>query len=189
VDVAAGTGKEGSTVFHELLQGALPDEEKTTTRLQHESQVIVGAGTETTAWTLSVVTAYLLLRPETLESLRAQLDPVNSDPRNVPSLQTLEKVPYLHAVILEGLRLTYEVASRLARVAPDEELYLKNESGELAYVIPRGTPIGMTFVLVHQNAKIFPHPESFKPERWLGRDGKVRTDLQRYLLSFSKGSR
>jgi cytochrome P450 len=188
-DVAAGGAKEGATVFHELLLGSLPDEEKTTLRLQHESQVILGAGTETTAWTLSVVTAYLLLQPDILKKLRAQLDPVNSDSSNVPSLQTLEKVPYMHALLLEGLRLTYGVASRLARAAPDEELYLRNESGELEYVIPRGTPIGMTSVLVHQNAKIFPDPEAFKPERWLDDDGKVRTDLQRYLLSFSKGSR
>jgi cytochrome P450 len=171
------------------LQGSLPDEEKITQRLQHESQIILGAGTETTAWTLSVVTAYLLLQPETLQKLRAQLDPVNSDPANVPSLQTLEGIPYLHAVLLEALRLTYGVASRLARAAPDEELYLKNRSGEVEYVIPRGTPIGMTSVHIHQNDEIFPDASSFIPERWIDPEGKVRTDLQRYLLSFSKGSR
>jgi cytochrome P450 len=136
-----------------------------------------------------VVTAYLLLQPETQQNLRKQLDPLNSDPQNNASLQTLERIPYLHAVLLEGLRLTYGVASRLARAAPDEELHLRNERGELEYVIPRGTPIGMTSVHIHHNPRIFPDPDVFKPERWLDTDGKVRTDLQRYLLSFSKGSR
>jgi hypothetical protein len=43
-----------STVFHELLQGDLPDEEKDTERLSQESQTIIGAGTETTAWSKRV---------------------------------------------------------------------------------------------------------------------------------------
>jgi hypothetical protein len=41
-----------ATIFHELLQGDLPDEEKSTLRLSQESQTIIGAGTETTAWSI-----------------------------------------------------------------------------------------------------------------------------------------
>jgi cytochrome P450 len=135
------------------------------------------------------LTAYLLVQSDTLQKLRAQLDPVNSDPRKPPSLQTLEKIPYFNAVILEGLRLTYGVATRLARAAPDEELMLRNTNGEVDFVIPRGALIGMTSVLVHHNPDIYPDPSAFKPERWLDADGNVTTDLQRYFLSFSKGSR
>lgn len=46
------SGKVGSTIFHELLAGNLPDKEKTLARLSQESQVLVGAGTETTAWSM-----------------------------------------------------------------------------------------------------------------------------------------
>ena len=38
------------TIFHELLQGDLPEEEKNLDRLWLEGQLVVGAGTETTAW-------------------------------------------------------------------------------------------------------------------------------------------
>lgn len=38
------------TIFHELLQGDLPEEEKELDRLWAEGQLVVGAGTETTAW-------------------------------------------------------------------------------------------------------------------------------------------
>ena len=39
-----------TTIFHELLQGDLPDEEKAIERLGQEGVTIISAGTETTAW-------------------------------------------------------------------------------------------------------------------------------------------
>lgn len=44
--------RTGATVFHEILQGDLPDKEKDTLRLTQEGQSIIGAGTETTAWSI-----------------------------------------------------------------------------------------------------------------------------------------
>jgi cytochrome P450 len=38
-----------------------------------------------------------------------------------------------------------------------------------AYVVPAGTPIAMSILLLHHRDDLFPHPYSFKPERWLGR--------------------
>lgn len=42
----------------------------------------------------------------------------------------------------------------------------------------------MTSTLIHQNPTIFPSPHEFRPERWL-----ENPRLDRYLVSFSKGSR
>lgn len=55
--------------------------------------------------------------------------------------------------------------------------------------IPTGTPVGMTAVLVHLNADLFPEPRAFRPERWLDADGKRDRRLEKYILSFSRGSR
>jgi cytochrome P450 len=187
LDVAAvekDDSKQGAAVFHELLQGSLPDSEKSFLRLAHEAQTIVGAGTETTAWTLAVITAYLLVQPATLRKLREALNPVSTT-----TLAKLEQIPYLNAVLLEGLRLSYGLGTRLPRVTPDETLHLKSSDGKNEFYIPPGTPIGMTSVLVHHNPQIFPEPLQFKPERWLDEQNRVRTDLQKYLLTFSKGSR
>ena len=52
--------------------------------------------------------------------------------------------------------------------------------------IPAGTPVGMSALLVHHHHSIFPSPEKFDPERWLHSSG---ARLDKYLLSFSKGSR
>jgi cytochrome P450 len=59
----------------------------------------------------------------------------------------------------------------------------------MKYFIPPGTAIGMTSILIHTNPEIFPEPDRFYPERWLNDDGSQRKDLERFLLSFSKGSR
>lgn len=41
-----------ATVFHELLHGDLPEEEKRLERLSLEGQVLIAAGTESPAWSM-----------------------------------------------------------------------------------------------------------------------------------------
>ncbi len=50
------------------------------------------------------------------------------------------------------------------------------------------TPVSQTpyFILMHPG--VFPQPEVFRPERWLEQDEKA-PKLDRYLVSFGKGSR
>jgi hypothetical protein len=47
----------------------------------------------------------------------------------------------------------------------------------------------MTSVHIHQNELIFPEPLVFRPERWLEKRPEGVPPLDRYLVSFSKGSR
>ncbi|KAF2422592.1 cytochrome P450 [Tothia fuscella] len=180
------------SIFRDLLESDLTESEKTVHRLTGEAAGIIGAGTETTAWTLAVLTLHILNNPHILEKLTRELKPIVTDPTHLPSWSDLEKLPYLGAVIIEGVRLSYGVATRLARIAPDETLIyqgtFKGESIEMK--IPPGTAIGMTNVLIHANEDIFPRADEFLPERWLKDDGVTRrTDLERYMLSFSRGSR
>ena len=93
-------------------------------------------------------------------------------------LQDLEKLPYLTAVIQEGLRTSQPLAHRNGRVLPDKSLFYKEME------IPAGTSINMTTFLIHENEDIFPEPREFRPERWLHND-----KLRKYLLPFSRGSR
>lgn len=44
----------------------------------------------------------------------------------------------------------------------------------------------MTAILTHQNEELFPEPRVFRPERWLGPEGKR---LDRYLVTFNRGTR
>ncbi|KAJ9197384.1 hypothetical protein DTO164E3_5817 [Paecilomyces variotii] len=192
-DIQNGTDKSYETVshktiFHDVLSSNLPESEKRLDRLAQEGQVIVGAGTETTSWALTVAMFHILENPSIRQRLEDELRSVNLNPDNnnndnhnqmdSPKLSDLERLPYLTACIQECLRLSYGVTSRLARVAPDQILKIAG------YDIPPGTSIAMSSVLIHRDANIFPEPEKFRPERWL-----ENPRLDRYLVAFSKGSR
>jgi cytochrome P450 len=103
----------------------------------------------------------------------------------------LEQLPYLSAVLLEAIRLSYGVATRLPRIAPDETLIYEGKFGDkpVQHIIPPGTAIGMSSVLMHANQDIFPDPDEFRPERWLMENGTRRKELEGYLFSFGKGTR
>lgn len=173
--------KEHPTIFYEIIHSDLPPAEKLPKRLEQEASAILGAGAVTTAWTLTVGMYHLTAQPEKLERLRAEIQTIMPDPYQPPNWLQLERLPYLTAVIMESLRLTNGISTRLARVAPDRSIYFRD------WEIPKGTPVGMTSTLIHQNPDIFAHPLEFVPERWL--DPKERQRLEKYLVPFSRGSR
>ncbi|KAJ9502926.1 hypothetical protein H2202_002049 [Exophiala xenobiotica] len=177
-----GKKTQGTTIFQALLDSDLPPEEKSADRLQDEGQTIVGAGSETTAKSLAVITFYLLDDKKKLARLREELKTVMPSPTSPVTLTTLEQLPYLTAVINEGIRLMFGVTTRLPRVSPNEPLKYKD------WVIPPGTPVSESNYFVHMDSNIFPDPESFDPDRWL-RAAEQGFRLDRYLVSFSKGSR
>jgi cytochrome P450 len=133
----------------------------------------------------------LLTAPEIRTKVEAELMSVIDASRNLPKWSTLEQLPYLSAVLLEAIRHSYGVATRLPRVAPDETLIYDGKFGDkpVQHVIPPGTAIGMSSVIMHANRDIFPDPDEFRPERWLMDDGTRRKELEGYLFSFGKGTR
>lgn len=175
-----------NTIFHSILDSKLPEHEKSDIRLTDDAQVLMMAGTLTTAWVLDVTMFWLLQQPETLRKLKDELETAipHIDSIGTTPLPTLEQLPYLNAVMNEGLRLTYGVSTRLARLDPDKDIIFND--GKKDVVIPRGTPVGMTHVQIHHDERLFPDSKKFLPERWL--DGKSKA-IDKYLLSFTSGSR
>jgi cytochrome P450 len=171
-------------VFSEIMDSSIADEHKTTFRLSGEGWSLVAAGSETTAAALVYITYFLLAQPETLARLRDELK--NEDPQKLSWVE-LEKYPYLHGVIYEGVRLALGVPARLPRIARNEDLVYKNRG--FHYIIPRGTPIGMSAYVSHTNEEIFPQSEEYKPERWITAQGKPDHGMEKYIMSFSKGTR
>ncbi|TVY28782.1 Cyrochrome P450 monooxygenase [Lachnellula hyalina] len=170
------------TLFQELLEGDVPDSEKSIDRLVQEAQVVVSAGTETTAWCLSVITFYILTNPTILERLRVELEEAIPDPDKPVPVENIEQLPYLTACIQEGLRLSYGLSTRLPRVSPVDVMVFND--GKKDWHIPPGTPTSMTSYLIHHNESIFPKSHEYIPQRWID-DPR----LDKYLISFSKGTR
>ncbi|KAJ9636882.1 hypothetical protein H2199_007876 [Coniosporium tulheliwenetii] len=156
------------TIFHTLRDGNLPPQEKTLERLCDEGELLTGAGSETTASALSKIWFYLCENPDKLRKLREEVVHTMPNPNVLPPWSTLEQLPYLSAVISEGLRLAYSATTRLPRIAHEDLIYK-------SWTIPAGTPVSETITLIFLNPTIFPNPESFEPERWLARaaDGSL----------------
>ncbi|KAF5650622.1 cytochrome P450 monooxygenase oxidoreductase [Fusarium sp. NRRL 52700] len=190
-ELDAGIVYDRPTIFADLLQSDLDDSEKKQDRLVEEAVTIVNAGTETTSWALAVITYFLLSQPETLAKLQDELKQVVDDPCHLPSWTTLEQLPYLGAVINEGLRLSYGVSSRTARVPTAEDLVYHGEFNKkpTSLVLPRGYAIGMSAAIAHHDESVFPDSYTFAPERWIDEDNKIRKDLEKSMIAFSKGSR
>lgn len=188
----AGVRPERPTVFHTILESDGSSlQPKTMGWMSEEAAAVVGAGTETTSWALAVITFHLLDKPAQLARLTSELATVVQDPKELPSWTTLEKLPYLGAVIQEGLRLSYGVSARTARVPTGEDLVYRGEFDKkpVELVLPRGYAIGMSAAITHHDESYFQDSHSFKPERWIDEDGNRRKDLEKAMLAFSKGSR
>ncbi|MCJ1307894.1 hypothetical protein MMC25_001542 [Agyrium rufum] len=170
------------TIFHGLLHNNLPESEKGSQRLQEEAQQLVLAGQDTTSSSLAAITFYLLETPEVLAKLKAELEIAMPDPNEIPTSAKVEPLPYLSAVIQEGLRIHPGGTLRTQRVAPDEALVY--DDGETKWVIPPGTAISMDAPSIHGNTRIFPEPHRFRPERWI-----ENPKLSRYQFAFSRGTR
>lgn len=189
--------KAEGTIFQALLDSDMPKYEKTAQRLQDEGQVVVGAGSETTAKALAMATFFLSSDDLKLKRLRDEIARDGYGPNGLLELARLEKLPYLvrfllecdtilltiheTACITEAVRMMAGITSRSPRV-PHEDMKYHN------YTIPAGTAISQMTYVVNYNPEIFPKPLEYHPERWTEAAEKgVRLD--RYMTSFSKGTR
>lgn len=147
--------------------------------LLDEAGILLGAGADTTGVALTTITHHVLHNPATLQRLRAELREAWPVLENAPRYETLENLPYLTAVIKEGLRM-FPSAIAHPRVVPPEGAVI---SGAF---VPGGTVVGQSFVFVHRSPIVYERPEEFLPERWLGPEAKA---CEAALSVFSKGPR
>ena len=175
------------TIIHDILRADnLPSAEKNFSRVNDEVVTITSAGFETVAQTLRFIVYHVYSNSIVLHRLRVELrglfSSLKPDLQGEPTLTQLEHLPYLTAVIMEGLRLSPGVATRLARIAPDRELVYDDNT-----VIPAGTPVSMTTLLMHRDERVYPEAQKFEPERWM--DKEMVKKAEKTFAPFSRGTR
>ena len=175
-------------MFTDILGSNLPPQEKTVTRLQQEAGSVVGAAIETSKATLSVTSFYILHDPEILRRLTAELREASFSDQEKPTWPELEQLPYLTALIKEGLRLSSGVIQRLPRISKHKAIQYGT------YSIPPGTPFSMSSYIQHASP-VFNDCFTFNPDRWLttvkvaSAPGREEKSLDRFFVPFSKGTR
>ncbi|KAK5626525.1 hypothetical protein RRF57_002240 [Xylaria bambusicola] len=173
-------GKTQSTMIHEIAYSDLPHTAKTFDRVFEEVATVTGAAYETAATTLRLIIYHVYSDDKIVQTLRKELESLFIDSSTSITLRDLEQLPYLTAVLMEGLRLSPGIGTRAARVT-DKELAYEN------WRIPAGTPVGVTTILMHTDEKVFRNPMQFNPDRWM--DRKIEETVKRRFAPFSRGTR
>src|ERR1043166_7089021 len=126
--------------------------------LLDEMFTLLMAGHETTATSLAWIFYHVLPRPDVLEKLRAELDRVlGGRPLAAEHIPQLE---YLEAVMKESLRLT-PVATNVVR-----RVHAPVRIGGVD--LPAGVNVSASIYGTHHRADLWPDPERFDPDRFLG---------------------
>ncbi|QSZ30614.1 hypothetical protein DSL72_000171 [Monilinia vaccinii-corymbosi] len=172
---------EHVSLFRFIVNSDMPESELSDDRLTKEAQVILAAGTASSARALSFISYYILANEHIRTRLQGELKEVmGAWPHKTPSWADLERVQYLQALIKEGLRLSYGVMHRLPRVSPDLPIKYKQ------WTIPPGAAVGMSAYFMHSDANVYPKPEEFIPERWLG---NINPAMYKSYVPYCRGSR
>jgi cytochrome P450 len=83
----------------------MPESERSEERLAKEAQVLLGAGTASTARTIGFASYYILADRGIHTKLQDELKDIMAGwPHRIPSWAELEKLNYLQAIIKESLR-------------------------------------------------------------------------------------
>ncbi|KAL3587597.1 hypothetical protein FPOAC2_13494 [Fusarium poae] len=127
--------------------------------LAEQAKILLLDGSETTATFLAGITYLLLKSPTVLARLQNEVRSSFSTKDEIRGDST-KMLPYLHAVIEEGLRLFPPVPLGLPRTCP----------GAIVdrWFVPPGTEVSVDNFVMSHDAQYFPEPDKFRPERWLG---------------------
>ena len=128
----------------------------TDTQLRDEAMTLFLAGHETTANALTWTWYLLSQHREAEERLHEEVDRVLGDRR--ATADDLGALAYTRMVLTESMRL-YPPAYAIGRRALEDY-----EVGGV--VIPRGALVVVSPLVTHRDARWFPEPERFDPERW-----------------------
>jgi cytochrome P450 len=140
-----------------LAQDETGDQTGMTDRQLHdEALTLLLAGHETTAVALTWTWYLLSQYPEVEAALHAELDAVLG--KRLPAVADLPNLCYTRQVFAEALRL-YPPAWLMTRRNLDDFRVDK-------YTLPARTFIVISPYITHHDARFFPDPNAFQPQRW-----------------------
>lgn len=167
------------------------------------------AGHETSGITLCYLFHELSLHPDLQSQLRTELltlsptlhftpQPTTATPSNpnptptLPTPQSLDALPLLHATLMETLRLHAAIPGPQPRITP----FPSSSSSSKHHIhlagsppLPGGVRVSAQPYTLHRRASVFPDPERWKPERWLEANDAERAEMGRWFWAFGSGGR
>ncbi|KAL1839081.1 hypothetical protein VTJ49DRAFT_1882 [Mycothermus thermophilus] len=141
----------------------------------------MAAGIDTTGDALCFL-MWEVSQPRSMRFQRKLQQEVRQTKAESPSSFVVDGMPYLDAVVMEGLRCFPAIPMSLPRYVPPGGRTIDG------YFLPAGTIVSCQPYSVHRiDTAVFPDPDTFNPERWL--DPKGDAERKRLLFAFANGGR
>lgn len=168
-----GTGDDLASLLVAARDG---DDQLSDDEVREQILIFLLAGHETTSMSLTFAFHLLGRHPDIQQKVRDEVKDVLGD--NPPTAaQLIGELPYTTAVLKETMRL-YPAAPITGRRAVEDTTIG-------GYDIPAGSDVVLSVWSIHRRADLWPEPDRFNPDRFLG-----NPDIGRYdWLPFGAGPR
>ncbi|XP_042513653.1 cytochrome P450 89A2-like [Macadamia integrifolia] len=130
----------------------------------------LNAGTDTTSTALQWIMANLVKNQEIQERLYSEIQGFVSSGEKKIREEDLQKIPYLKAVVLEGLR-RHPPGHFVLPHAVTEDIVLDG------HVIPKKATVNFMVAEMGWDPKVWKDPMEFKPDRFLSKEGEEVFDI------------
>ncbi|KAI0485538.1 pisatin demethylase [Xylaria cf. heliscus] len=150
-----------------------------------EGLFLIIAGSDTTASAIRITMLHIMTCPRVYNKLKQEIRDavIESKVASPIKFEEAKRLPFLQAVIYEGLRMRPPVPGLYPKSVPPE--------GDMVHgkFVPGGTAIGMnTASLFSSTANFGDDAALFRPERFMEADEQKRTEMERLVeLGFGYG--
>ncbi|KAK2612686.1 hypothetical protein QQS21_001303 [Conoideocrella luteorostrata] len=170
-------------MFYFLYEAKNPDTglpAYTEDELRGESSLLIIAGSDTTAVSLSGIFFYLTNDPRRYQKLVDEILMTFESDADITYGSKLLGCRYLKACVDEGMRLTPSGPSELPREVLAGGIRIMGQN------YPPGTIVGTVPWATSRNQEIYRDPEVFRPERWIVDEsaGVTQEDVSRIKANF-----
>ncbi|KAA8907976.1 cytochrome P450 [Sphaerosporella brunnea] len=148
-----------------------------------EAYTAIFAGSETTATAMRSAIYHLCRNPQYKAKLVAEIDAAQREGKLSEMIAYGEaiKLPYLAAVIKEGMRVQPSIVLTFPRHVPAGGATI------CGHFFPEGCRVGVNPYVLHYQTSIFGEDaEDFNPDRWFRPDA---ANMDSYMFQFGSGSR
>jgi cytochrome P450 len=135
------------------------------------------AGSDTTATAIRTIMLYLIAHPRVYNKLQSEVDSTVSSGSAKGTIQdsTLRDLPYLQAVVREGLRVHPPVTDAVPKLVPKDGDTVTVAGKQ--YFLPGSTNISYDVWGVNRDKDMFgADADLFRPERWLLEDNELNQE-------------
>ncbi|KAI1493642.1 benzoate 4-monooxygenase cytochrome P450 [Biscogniauxia mediterranea] len=146
--------------------------------LHAESSLLIVAGSDTTAVSLSALFFYLTGDPQRCQKLASEIRSAFDRAEDIVYGPELMRCTYLRACVDESLRLTPTSPSDLPREIRAGGMKIKGQ------YYPPGTIVGTVPWASSRDAKVYGDADVFRPERWILGEGATEDELKRAKAGF-----